>query len=43
MGRRGRESIETDFDAAINVPRILAIMKSLVDGTGRATAGGQAF
>ena len=32
MGQRGRERIENDFDAAINVPRILAVMKSLADG-----------
>ena len=32
MGQRGRERIESDFDAAINVPRILAVMKSLADG-----------
>jgi glycosyltransferase involved in cell wall biosynthesis len=32
MGKRGRERIENDFDAAINVPRILAVMKSLADG-----------
>jgi glycosyltransferase involved in cell wall biosynthesis len=32
MGQRGRERIESDFDAALNVPRILAVMKSLADG-----------
>jgi glycosyltransferase involved in cell wall biosynthesis len=31
MGQRGRERIENDFDAAVNVPRILAVMKSLAD------------
>ncbi len=31
MGRRGRERVESDFDAAINVPRILSVMKSLAD------------
>jgi len=31
MGQRGRERVESDFDAAINVPRILAVMKSLAD------------
>ena len=35
MGRRGRERIENDFDAAINVPRILAVMKSLAQGSDR--------
>ncbi|MEO9190560.1 MAG: glycosyltransferase family 4 protein [Acetobacteraceae bacterium] len=29
MGRRGRQRVVEDFDAAKNVPRILAIMKSL--------------
>ena len=38
MGQRGRERIEKDFDAAINVPRILAVMKSLADGRRAAPA-----
>ena len=38
MGQRGRERVESDFDAAINVPRILAVMKSLADG-GRTARG----
>jgi glycosyltransferase involved in cell wall biosynthesis len=36
MGRRGRERVERDFDAALNVPRILGVMKSVAD---RARAG----
>ena len=31
MGQRGRDRVQRDFDAAINVPRILAVMKSLAD------------
>jgi len=40
MGQRGRERIENDFDAAINVPRILAIMKSLADSRRAAPGAG---
>jgi glycosyltransferase involved in cell wall biosynthesis len=35
MGERGRELIETNFDARVNVPRILAIMKNAVKKAGR--------
>jgi glycosyltransferase involved in cell wall biosynthesis len=31
MGDRGRQVVEQDFDAAINVPRILRVMKDAVD------------
>lgn len=31
FGRAGRSRIERDFDAAVNVPRILAVMKAVVD------------
>src|SRR5262245_53865881 len=31
MGAAARSSIERDFDAAVNVPRILAAMKQAVD------------
>ena len=31
MGAAGRARIERDFDAAVNVPRILSIMKATVD------------
>ena len=31
MGRRGRQKVEREYDAARNVPRIMAAMKALVD------------
>jgi len=31
MGRQGRLKVEREFDAARNVPKILAAMKELVD------------
>jgi glycosyltransferase involved in cell wall biosynthesis len=31
MGNEGRAQIERNFNASINVPRILAVMKSVVD------------
>ncbi len=31
MGERARKSVEQNFDAAVNVPRILGLMKSAVD------------
>jgi glycosyltransferase involved in cell wall biosynthesis len=31
MGKRGRQIIERDFDAEVNVPKILAVMKSMAN------------
>lgn len=45
MGRLGREKVEREFNAAVNVPRILGLMKQAVDSrmpTGRAPATGDA-
>jgi glycosyltransferase involved in cell wall biosynthesis len=39
MGARGRRLIETEYSAAINVPRILKVMKDAVDQTRLAGAG----
>ena len=35
MGNEGRAEIERNFNASINVPRILAVMKSVVDSRSR--------
>lgn len=45
MGDRGREKVEREFNAAVNVPRILGLMKQAVDirvSAGRSPASGGA-